>query len=78
MPGLVMLSMPTMLILGLNAPIRVFVIAPLVLATVSLVMRVLLAKELFALTIVMTAVLAGLRRFWPPKHTELILSLGMQ
>lgn len=63
--------------LGLSVLIKVFVIAPLVLATVSLDMTVLHASARFVLTIAMIEELAGLRSYLPPRLVAPILSLGM-
>mmetsp|Transcript_12454 Transcript_12454/g.9051 ORF Transcript_12454/g.9051 Transcript_12454/m.9051 type:complete len:208 (-) Transcript_12454:275-898(-) len=76
MLGLVMLSMPMMLILGQSAPIKVFAIVPLEHATALQVMKVLLVKEPFAQIIAMIVVLAGQKKYWLPKRTEHILLLG--
>jgi len=67
MPGLERLLAPTMHILGLSAQIRAFVTVPRALATALLDTKVLLARELSALTIAMTEELAGQRRSWRQK-----------
>ncbi len=77
MLGWEMLSTLTMLTLGLSAPTKVFAIALLVLATVSLDMKVLLAKELFAQITAMIEELVGQRRSWLPRLLELTPPLGM-
>jgi hypothetical protein len=63
---------------GQNAPTRVSVIARLVIANVLLAMKVLLAKEPFALITVMIVALAGQRSTWRPRSREHTLLLGMR
>ena len=72
-----MLLTLTTCIHGLSALTRVFVIAPVVFATVSQDMKVLLANVLFVQTTVMTVALAGQKSFLPLKLVEHTLLLGM-
>jgi len=69
--------MPTIYILGLNAQTRELVIVLPEPAIASPDMMVLLAKELFATTIVMIEALAGPRSILLPKLVVSILILGI-
>jgi len=77
LPGLEMLSMPTIFIHGQNAPIKVFVTEEPVSVIVSLVMMVLLVKELPAQITVTIEDPAGQKSYWLPKLIALINYLGM-
>jgi len=63
--------------LRLSVPIKVFAIVLAVSATVSLDMKELLANVLFAPTIVMIVVAAGLKNYLLPKLVVHMLSHGM-
>jgi hypothetical protein len=69
--------MPTTSTPGPSAPTRVPATAPPELATASLDMMALLARELSATTTVTTAALAGPRSTWLPRSDALTLLLGM-
>lgn len=63
--GLVTLSILTTCTLTWNAPTRACATEALASANASLVMKELLANELFALTTVIIVELAGLNTTWP-------------
>lgn len=75
--GLARLSMPMICILGQSALTKVSATAPLVLATVSQVMMVLLANVQSAQITAITVALAGLRRCLHLRRVVLIPILGM-
>jgi hypothetical protein len=76
-PGLVTLITLMIYILKPSALIKVFAIELLVLATVSLVMKVSLANVLSAQTIVMTEEAAGQKNSWLPRLAVLTNNHGM-
>ena len=77
MLGFPLLLVPTMPILPLNVPVRVFVTVRAVNVVVSVTTKVLLVSVLSAPIIVMMLVFVSLRVNWQLKHLELTLLLGM-